>query len=102
MLSRSFTVKHLSGKPVQTAIKAGRADDRSELTKSDELNPWMMAKLKESYCQAKHEDDQRKSRVQQMMQKSTDFVRGHAVVFVPSSSLMPASRLHLLGFNEAW
>ena len=59
----------------RSAIKAGRADDGSELMNSDELNPWMMAKLKESYYQAKQDDDQRKSSVQQMMQKSTDFPR---------------------------
>ena len=35
----------------------------------------MMAKVKESHCQARHEDDQRKSIVQQVMQKSTDFLR---------------------------
>ena len=32
---------------VRRAIKAGRADDGTELLRSDELNPWEMAKLKE-------------------------------------------------------
>ena len=59
---------------VRKAIKAGRGDDWSVLMKSDELNPRMMAKLKGS-CQAEPEDHQRKSIVQQTMQKSTDFLR---------------------------
>ena len=46
--------------------KAGWVDDGWERMKSDELNPWMTAKLKERYHQAKQEDDQRKSIVQQI------------------------------------
>ena len=46
---------------VRRSIKARRADDRSELMKSDELNPWMMAKLKGSCYRAKQGDDQRKN-----------------------------------------
>ena len=38
-------------------------DDWSELTKSEELNAWTMAKLEESNYQARQEDDQRKSTV---------------------------------------
>ena len=34
---------------VRNAIKATLEDDCSELTRSEELNPWMMAKLKEEY-----------------------------------------------------
>ena len=34
---------------MRTAVKAGLADDSSELTKSEELNPDIMAKLKERY-----------------------------------------------------
>ena len=60
---------------VRKAIKAGRADDWSEVMKSDELNPWTMAKLKGSYFEAKQDDDQRKSVVQQIKQKNTDFLR---------------------------
>ena len=36
----------LPGIMVPRATMAGRADDWSELMKSDELKPWMMAKLK--------------------------------------------------------
>ena len=90
----------LAGMMVRRAIRAGRSDNWSELMKSDELNPWMMAKLQESYHQARQEDDQRKSIVQQVMQKSTDFLRriiapaegqsGHTVVRVPSLSPISA------------
>ena len=41
--------------------------------KNGELNPWMTAKLKESFSNARQEDDQRKNIVQQVLQKSTDF-----------------------------
>ena len=43
----------LPGMMVRRAIKAGWADDWSELVKSEELQPWMMAKLKESHHQAR-------------------------------------------------
>ena len=42
----------LPGVMVRNAVKAGLADDWSELTRSEELNPWMMAKLKEGCYQA--------------------------------------------------
>ena len=42
----------LPGTVVRKAIKAGRTDDWSELMKSDELNPSVMAKLKESHGEA--------------------------------------------------
>ena len=42
----------LPGTVVREAIKAGRTDDWSELMKSDELNPSVMANLKESYGEA--------------------------------------------------
>ena len=54
---------------VRKAIKAGRADDWSELVKSDKVNPWMMVKLKESEHEVRQDDDQRKSIVQQIMHK---------------------------------
>ena len=38
-------------------------------------NPWMVAKLKERYYQARQEDDQRKSIVQQVLRKSADFLK---------------------------
>ena len=56
-------------------IKPGEADEWSELMKIEELNPWMMTKLKESYHQARQEDDQWKSIVPQILRKSTDFLR---------------------------
>ena len=49
-------------------------DDWSDLMRSEELDPWMMAKLWESYCQARQENDPRKSTAQKVMKKSTDFV----------------------------
>ena len=67
--------RRLPGIMVRRAVNAGRADDWSELMKSEELNPWMIAKLKASYGQATQDDDECKSIVQQIMQKSTDFLR---------------------------
>ena len=60
---------------VRRAMKAGRVHDWSEVMKSEELNPCTMAKLKESHIQVRQDDDQRKSVVQQIMQKSADFLR---------------------------
>ena len=60
---------------VRKVIEADRADEWSELMNSVEINRWMMVKLKESCYQAKQDDDQRKSIVQQIMQKCTDFQR---------------------------
>ena len=62
---------------VRCAVKAGWADDGSVLMKSEELNPWMTEK---PVHQAKQDDDQRKSIVQQFLLKSTDFLRR---IFVP-------------------
>ena len=45
---------------VQKAIKAGLADDLLQLTRSEGLNPLVMAKPMESFYQARQEDDQRK------------------------------------------
>ena len=59
---------------VRRATKARRADDGTELLRSDELNPWMTAKLM-SCCEVRQDDDQRKSIVQQNMQQSTFFLR---------------------------
>ena len=39
------------------AQRAAKADDGSELTMSEEVNPWMMANLKESHHQARREDE---------------------------------------------
>ena len=50
-------------------------DDWQERTRSEDLNPWMLSKLKESQYQARQEDDQRNSVVQHIVQKSTDFLR---------------------------
>ena len=59
---------------LRRAIRAGRADDWSELLKSSELNPWTRVKLQECCCEVRQGDDQRTSTVQQIMQKSTDFL----------------------------
>ena len=63
----------LSGMSVRKAVTAALADDWSDLTEKEELNPWMMAKLKNSVFQARQEADQRKSSVQQVLQGCTDF-----------------------------
>ena len=60
---------------VLRVVKAALVDDWSELMRNEELNPWMMAKVKESYNQARQEDDQRQSTVKTVMQKSTGFLR---------------------------
>ena len=95
---------------VRKAVKAGRADEWSELMKSDEFTPWMMTKLQESCYQAKQDDDQRKSVARQIMQRSTDFLRriivpvegqgGVTVVRVPSPPPISARRLHLVGLQS--
>ena len=66
---------HLPGVTVRSVVKAGLADDWSELIRSEELNPWMMAQLKERHSQARQEDEQRKSIAQLVLQRSTDFLR---------------------------
>ena len=54
----------LPGTMVRKAIKAGREDDWSPLMNIDEVNPWMMEKMKKSDYQARQEDDQGNSLVQ--------------------------------------
>ena len=44
---------------VRTEVKARLADEWSELIRSKELGPWIMATLEESYYQARQTDDQR-------------------------------------------
>ena len=60
---------HLAGTMVRRAMKAGKANDWSELLKSKELNLWTRVKIQECYHEV------RKSIVQQALQKSTDFFR---------------------------
>ena len=55
--------------------EGGQADGWSETLDNDELNSWTVAKLKKSHYQARQEDDQRKSIVQRVVTKSTDFLR---------------------------
>ena len=77
---------------VRRAVKEGSPFDWSELMRNEEL---VMAKLMKSYYQSKQDDEQVKSTVQKVMQKSTDFLRrtivsvgragrGHTIVHVPS------------------
>ena len=65
----------LVGMMVRKAVKAELAVESSQLMRNEELNPWMMVTLMESWYQVKQEDDQRKSNVQQVSPKSTDFLR---------------------------
>ena len=66
----------LPGTMVRKAIKAGRADDWSPLMNIDEVNPWMMEKLKKSDYQARQEDDQGHSLVQHVQRTvKREFVR---------------------------
>ena len=55
---------------MRRAVKAGLADDWSELMRSEELNPWMIVKMRETYHQARQQDE---STVQKVLQRSTDF-----------------------------
>ena len=55
--------------------RSRRADDGSELTRSEELNAWMMAKLKESYYEARRDYDQRKSIVQKVIAEEHGVLR---------------------------
>ena len=63
------------GSMARRANKAGSVYDVSELMKSDQLNPWTMAKLKESYLEARHGKDQRKCIVQQVIQRNTNILQ---------------------------
>ena len=66
----------LPGTMVRKAIKVGRADDWSPLMNIDEVNPWMMEKLKKSDYQARQEDDQGNSLVQHVQRTvKREFVR---------------------------
>ena len=68
-------------------------------------------KIQECYHEVM-QDDQRKSIVHQILQKSTDCMRriiapvegqeGHTVVRVPSLPPIPDVRLRVLGLDEAW
>ena len=85
---------------VRKAVNAGWADDWSELMKSEEVNPWVMTKLRKSYYQAGQEDDQRKGIVQKVMQKSTDLlerivvpVEGQGGSHCPTCALIAADAL---------
>ena len=58
----------------------------SELMRSEKLNFWRMAKLKVSYCEARQEDDKRKSNVQKAMANHCASPKariGHTVVRGP-------------------
>ena len=79
---------------------------------SDRLNWSASAKLRECYSEVEHDDEERKDIVQQMLQKSTDFLRqiivplkgqggGHIVVCVPLLSSVSVGRLHLVGLVRA-
>ena len=80
---------HLPDIMARRAIRAGRADDWSELRKTDEVNPWTWSKLQEFYHEVKQVDDQRKS-VVQIMQRSTDFLR-RIIVPVEGQGRVPLS-----------
>ena len=56
-------------------MKARKAGDWLELVKSDMFNVWTTAMLQECCSEVEQEDDERKSIVQQILQKSTDFLR---------------------------
>ena len=61
--------------------------------RSEELNHWMMAKLKESYYLARQEGDQRKG-------TGRAAGRCHTVLCVLSMPPVAAPRLHLLGLSR--
>ena len=77
---------------MRQAIKGGTAGGRSELVKGDRLNAWTSAKLRECYSEVEQEDEERKSTVQQILQKSTDFPEADH-----RSSRM-AARVHTLSY----
>ena len=51
------------------------ADEWSELSKREELNPWTWVKLQACHHEAQQQDHQCRSVVQQILQKSTHFLR---------------------------
>ena len=65
---------HLAGTLVRRAMKLGRENGLLELLKSSELDLWTRMKLQEC-CHGVMQDDQRRSMVQQILQKSTGFLR---------------------------
>ena len=60
---------------MRQALKAGSSGDWAEFLKNDNLNAWSSAKLRESDSEVEREDEERKCIVQQILQKSTDFLR---------------------------
>ena len=53
-----------------------QAGDWACLVKSDKLNEWASAKLRECCSEVEQEDEERKVFVQNILQKSTDFLGG--------------------------
>ena len=60
----------LDGTLMLHEISAGKAGDWADLLKSDRLNAWTSAKLRECYSGVEQEDQERKSVVQKILQKS--------------------------------
>ena len=58
-----------------TRDQSGREGRLVRTRRRAEVNRWMMVKLKERHYEAKQDDDQRRNAVQQIMHKSTDFLR---------------------------
>ena len=55
--------------------KAAKADDWTDLVESDRLNTWTSAKQRECHSEMDQEDEERKTIVQQILQKSTELLR---------------------------
>ena len=93
---------------IRPAIQAGKARDWSEWLKSDKLNAWTSAELQKCHSEVKQEDDEQESIVQQILQKSTDFLRriivpvgGQGGVTLSSLSSLSAEKQHLVGLDKA-
>ena len=72
-LLRVSSGMRLEGTMIPEAMKAGTAGDWSVWLKTDKLDAWTRVKIQEFCNEAKQEDDERKSIVQQILQRCTDF-----------------------------
>ena len=91
----------LEGPLMRPAYKASKTGDWAEFLRCDRLSAWSSVKLRECYCAVEQADEERKSMLQLIFQKSTGLSeadhracrgewRGHTVVCVPSLSSSPA------------
>ena len=107
--SSDFRVEGLLMRRAYYAVMSGDWEKyRDVFLKEDRLSIWASVKVRECYNEAELEDEGPVSIAQNIVRKSTDFLkrilaptdghrRIHTVLRVSSLSLLPARRLHLVG-----